>query len=132
MTRAWKQRLLAALVIAGAAAALLGLWQTGLLQRLSDRDQLIQSLRGAGVKGPLLCILVQFVQVVIFVIPGEITQFAAGYVFGGWMGFVYSLSGIMLGSAFNFFFARMVGRPLLQKLVARRTLEKVDAALNGA
>src|SRR5438046_6119311 len=33
----------------------------------------------------------------IAAIPGEITSFAAGYVFGAWRGFLYSAIGVTLG-----------------------------------
>ncbi len=131
MTSNWKKRLAAIFLVLFVVAGFAGLWRTGLLGRLAHREALVESLRSAGVRGPLLCIAVQFAQVVIFVIPGEITQFAAGYVFGGPLGFVYSIVGIMLGSAFNFFFARLVGRPVLEKMISRRTLDKMDGALNN-
>ncbi len=116
------------LLVVGAIA----LWHFGFLQELSNKDRLIAALRSHGSKGALICIGAQFVQVVIFAIPGEITQFAAGYVFGIWRGFLYSVLGIMLGSAFNFYFAQLVGRPTLEKFVGRATLEKVDRLLNSA
>ncbi len=132
MTANWKKRLPAIILVLLAAALCYGLWRAGVLQRLTNKDELIQELRGAGVKGPLLCIAVQVAQVVIFVIPGEITQFAAGYVFGAWWGFLYSIVGIMMGSAFNFYFARVFGRPALERFVPGRTLDKIDGALNNA
>jgi uncharacterized membrane protein YdjX (TVP38/TMEM64 family) len=87
-------------------------------------------MRQSGVRGPLICIGIQFLQVVFFMVPGEITQIAAGYVFGAWLGLLYSVIGIMLGSAFDFAFARTVGRPVVQKVLGERTLERVDAALS--
>lgn len=131
MTAIWKKRAIALILVVLAAFLSYELWRTGVLARISNKDELIQSLRAAGVKGPLLCMAVQFVQVVIFVIPGEITQFAAGYVFGAWLGFLYSIIGIMLGSAFNFFFARVFGRPAIEKFIPGPTLEKIDRALNN-
>jgi uncharacterized membrane protein YdjX (TVP38/TMEM64 family) len=132
MTAIWKKRLIALILVAIAALVSYELWRAGVLARISDKNELVNSLRVGGVKGPLLCVAVQFVQVVIFVIPGEITQFAAGYVFGAWLGFLYSIIGIMLGSAFNFFFARVFGRPALEKFIPGPTLEKIDRALNNA
>jgi len=132
MTPLSKKRLWAGFLLLLLIGGAVGLWKSGLVPRLSDRHYLVEMLRSAGIKGPLLCIGVQFLQVVIFVIPGEITQFAAGYVFGGWLGFVYSATGIMLGSAFNFGFARLVGRPALERVIHRSTLDKVDLALNHA
>lgn len=131
MTALWKKRLLAIILLLLTAGVSYALWRGGVLARLGNKDQLIQSLRGAGVRGPLLCVAVQFIQVVIFFIPGEITQFAAGYVFGASLGFLYSIVGIMLGSGFNFFFARMFGRPVIEKFISAATLDKIDHALNN-
>jgi uncharacterized membrane protein YdjX (TVP38/TMEM64 family) len=116
--------LAAALVLATYAA-----WTTGLLSRLSDHEQLVQSMRQSGARGPLICIGIQFLQVVFFMVPGEITQVAAGYVFGAWLGLLYSVIGILLGSAFDFAFARAVGRPVVNKLLGEGTLQRVDQAL---
>ena len=119
--------LIALLVIGGGF-----LWHTGMLHRISSKDHLVALLRAGGSTGALLCIAVQFVQVVIAVIPGEITSFAAGYVFGAWRGFLYSAIGVTLGSAFNFWFARVVGRPALERLIGRDTLAKIDRSLASA
>jgi uncharacterized membrane protein YdjX (TVP38/TMEM64 family) len=108
------------------------LWHTGMLLRISSKDHLIALLREGGSTGALLCIAVQFLQVVIAAIPGEITSFAAGYVFGAWRGFVYSAIGITLGSAFNFWLARVLGRPMLERLIGRDTLAKLDRLLASA
>jgi uncharacterized membrane protein YdjX (TVP38/TMEM64 family) len=132
MTAPWKQRFWAAILLAVLAAVGVAAWQGGLLRSLADRERVVELLRAEGWKGPAVCVAVQFVQVVVFFIPGEITQFAAGYVFGAWKGFVFSAVGIMLGSAFDFAFARVVGRPTLEKMIPRPTMEKVDAALDNA
>lgn len=106
--------------------------QSGMLGILTHKDRLIALLREDGWRGPLVCMGAQFIQVVIFIIPGEITQLAAGYVFGLWRGFLYSVLGILAGSAFNFYFARIVGRPLLTRFVGPAMLEKVDRILENA
>jgi uncharacterized membrane protein YdjX (TVP38/TMEM64 family) len=126
MKKLWAVVLAASLVL-----AFLLSWQTGLLGRLSNHEALVQSMRQSGLRGPLICIGVQFLQVVFFMIPGEITQIAAGYVFGAWLGLVYSVIGIMLGSAFDFAFARLVGRPVIRKVLGDKTLERVDKALSS-
>ena len=119
--------LIALLVIGGGL-----LWHTGVLHRISNQDHLIALLRAGGPTGALLCIAVQFLQVAIAVIPGEITSLAAGYVFGVWRGFLYSAIGITLGSAFNFWFARLVGRPMLERLISKDTLAGIDRSLASA
>jgi len=119
---------LAVLLIGGS----IWIWHSGILGVLWHKDRLIALLREDSWRGPLLCVGVQFLQVVIFVIPGEITQLAAGYVFGVWRGFLYSAAGILAGSAFNFYFARIVGRPTLARLVGPGLLEKLDRLLENA
>jgi uncharacterized membrane protein YdjX (TVP38/TMEM64 family) len=114
------------------AVALCGaiLWETAHLHDNGWRkDDFVHSLRAGGVTGPLTCIGAEFAQVVVFVVPGTIIEFAAGYVFGPWISLLYLLVGVLLGSAFNFYFARVVGRPVLQRLINRTTLDKVDRLL---
>src|SRR5256884_7624833 len=113
-------------------AAVAVLWHTGVLHRISSKDHLIALLREGGPSGALWCIAVQFLQVVIAAIPGEITSFAAGYVFGAWRGFLYSTIGVTLGSAFNFWFARVVGRPTLERLIGRDRRAQSGPSLRGA
>lgn len=125
-------RFWAAIALAGLAATLLIAWRQGWLSRILDRQQLVESMRSQGLAGPLICIGVQFLQVVIFAIPGEITQIAAGYVFGAWWGFLYSIVGILLGSAFDFGFARAVGRPVVRRLLGTRRLADVDRRLRSS
>ena len=104
-------------------------FQSGWAARLGDHEQLVDTLRQEGIWGPLACIGVQFVQVVIFAIPGEVTQVAAGYVFGAWAGFLYSWVGIMLGSSCAFGFSRLVGRPVMERILGKQRLDKIDRAL---
>src|SRR2546426_8419904 len=97
---------------------------TGVLHRISNKDHLIALLREGGPSGALWCIAVQFLQVVIAAIPGEITSFAACYVFAAWRGFLYSTIGVTLGSAFNFSVARALAPPTLAPLTGRARLAR--------
>ncbi len=103
-------------------------WKLGYLSLLSDPGGIAEWMRESGAWGPLICIAAQFVQVVVFFVPGEITQVAAGYVFGPWLGFLYSIVGIMLASATAFYLARIVGRPLFESVVGSKKLAKLDRA----
>lgn len=126
-----KNVVLAVIVSACLLGILYAAWNLDLFARLSDYDDLVETMRVEGSWGPLVCVGIQFLQVVIFAIPGEITQFAAGYVFGAWMGFVYSLAGIALGSMFDFWFARLVGRPVVERMMGRARLERIDGLLGS-
>lgn len=124
------QLLFAAAALLLILLALLFAW--GLWERIGDAGRLAASWRAAKIAGPLGCVGLQAFQVVFFFIPGEAISFAAGYVFGAWRGLAYSFAGIMLGSIFNFYLARTVGRPALARIVKPSTLERVDRLLEGA
>ena len=47
-----------------------------------------------GILAPVLFVFLQIVQVVIFIIPGEVVQIAGGYLYGVWAGLAYSIIGI--------------------------------------
>src|SRR5262249_779569 len=92
----------------------------------TDQEALKEFIEDAGVYAPLVCIAMNFIQVVIFFIPGEVTQIVSGLAFGTVWGFIYSFIGLVLGSMFNFYIARRLGRPFVEKIVDRNTIRKVD------
>jgi len=111
-------------VAAGVAVAL-GVWLVWsdsafyrLVIRLStDRQYLKQTLDEAGVLGPVIFIGIQALQVVFAPIPGELTGFLGGFVFGEWLGFLYSTLGLSLGSILAFAVGRWLGAPMVRRLV---------------
>ena len=78
-----------------------------------------------GFIAPLAFVALQCIQVIIFVIPGEVPQIAGGYLFGFWWGSLLSVSGIIIGSAVNFLLARLLGVPFVRLLFSH---EKIDYA----
>ena len=68
----------------------------------------------------LMFILIQAVQVIIFIIPGELVEIGAGYLFGTTMGSLYSILGIAIGSAVSFMIARFLGYDFVKKVVPKQ------------
>lgn len=91
-----------------------------------DREAIRGWIGGKGILGPLAYIALQVVQVVIFFIPGEIVQIAGGYAFGFWLGSLYTVIGIALGSLVNFYAGRILGRPFVESIFDREKIEKVE------
>lgn len=82
----------------------------------------------------LAFLVMQIMQIVIFIIPGEIVQVAAGYIFGPWIGFVLSLLGAVIGSAITFVISQKLGKPFVEKLVSDKDLwllKKLDHYKTG-
>ena len=79
-----------------------------------------------GVFAPLVFVLVQATQVVVAPIPGQIVALAAGYLFGAVAGTVYSLVGVLIGSAIAFSLAKRYGRPFVENVLHEDILTRFD------
>ncbi|MDD2484081.1 MAG: VTT domain-containing protein, partial [Eubacteriales bacterium] len=74
---------------------------------------------------------VQIAQVVISVIPGQFLQFAGGYAYGFWLGYLFAIIGIAIGSSIAFGLARVLGRDALHLLFGEERLTKFVTQLNS-
>ena len=77
------------------------------------REELGEYIKSFGIIGPLVFIVVTFLQVTFIPLPGAVTILAGNYVFGAGMSFLYSYIGMMLGSMFAFLLGRKIGRPFV-------------------
>ncbi|PIU22264.1 MAG: hypothetical protein COT14_02035 [Candidatus Diapherotrites archaeon CG08_land_8_20_14_0_20_30_16] len=92
-----------------------------------DIDYLLNFIKGMGVFAPLAMILIQIVQVLLPPIPGQITFLVSGYIFGFWFGCLYTLIGVTIGSVLAFLIARVLGRPFVNKVFKKDSLEWFDS-----
>jgi uncharacterized membrane protein YdjX (TVP38/TMEM64 family) len=88
-------------------------------------------ISGWGPWAPVVFLGVQVLQVVVFVIPGEIPQIAGGWLFGFWKGGLLTVAGIAIGSAICFFLARLLGVPFVQALFPPAQVEKMKKVLSS-
>ena len=86
-------------------------------------------LRDWAVEHPILGSIVMValcaVQVVVALVPGEIVELSAGYVFGAFWGTLLCLGGILLGSVCAILLARRFGRKLVESFYPREKLESL-------
>ncbi len=90
-----------------------------------DKKFLKQTLRQWGILAPIVFILLQALQVVISPVPGEATGFLGGYLFGEWLGLLYSVIGLTLGSVVAFWIGRWLGERYVRNLVSQQTWDKL-------
>ncbi|HET8576496.1 MAG TPA: TVP38/TMEM64 family protein [Methylomirabilota bacterium] len=83
-----------------------------------DKRFLKHTLRDLGVFAPVIFIALQALQVVIAPVPGGVTGLLGGYLFGEWLGFLYSTIGMTLGSLAAFGIARWLGAHYVKRLVS--------------
>lgn len=98
----------------------------------SRRRHLAGFLNSLGPWSAAVFTLLQALQVVISPIPGELTGAIGGYVYGAWYGFLFSSIGLTLGSWIAFELASLFGRPLVERFVAKKILEKFHFLTSNA
>src|SRR2546427_6164147 len=90
-----------------------------------DKKFLKQTLRQWGILAPVVFMLLQALQVIISPIPGEATGFLGGYLFGEWLGLVYSTIGLTFGSVVSFWIGRWLGEHYVRNLVSQETWDRL-------
>jgi len=97
---------------------------------LTDRERIEAFILSFGMGGPVVFVVIQVLQVVLAPVPGEVTGFIGGYLFGAGKGFFYSSLGLSLGSYINFFIGRIIGKHYVRKIISPAKLDKLDSLVN--
>jgi uncharacterized membrane protein YdjX (TVP38/TMEM64 family) len=90
-----------------------------------DKRFLKHTLREWGILAPVIFIGMQALQVIIAPIPGEVTGILGGYLFGEWVGLLYSTIGLTVGSLAAFAVGRYLGAHCVQRLVSPEIWRKL-------
>jgi|YelNatPaOPRAMG01_1025707.scaffolds.fasta_scaffold01562_22 uncharacterized membrane protein YdjX (TVP38/TMEM64 family) len=99
---------------------------------LSKKEALRGWVLGFGAYGWLVFIALQILQVVIFIIPGEVMQISGGFIFGFWGGLALTVIGIGIGSAINVLLGKVLGPQFLMAILSREQYEKLQRYANDA
>ena len=98
-----------------------GLFEPGGLERM------LHDIREAGAVGFLLVLAIQFLQIVVAFIPGEVVQVAAGMIYGPWVGALIIWLGCVVSSAFIFLLVNKLGAPFVRAMVPEKYMGKFEA-----
>jgi len=104
------------------ALTALGVWL--MREYLADPELVRKAIGEHYFLGAVAMILICAVQVVVALIPGEVVEIAAGYVFGSWVGSLLCVAGIVLGSCTTILLVRRFGSKLVYAFYPK---EKIDA-----
>lgn len=74
----------------------------------------------------IVFIFFQIIQVLFAPIPGEATGFMGGFIFGAFPGAIYSTIGLSLGSWAAFILARIFGKPLVERIIKTKTIDRYN------
>jgi uncharacterized membrane protein YdjX (TVP38/TMEM64 family) len=86
-------------------------------------EQVRNELPKYGVLAPIIYVFLYAAQIVIAPMPGVALAYAAGYLFGP-IAIVYSMAGILIGSAVAFTLARRLGWPIIEKMAPKGWIER--------
>ncbi len=95
---------------------------------LDDINKLLKQYKTASI---FIYIGLQVFQIVVSVLPGQALQFAAGYAYNFWFGFLYSIIGVSLGTVVTFYLARLLGKDALHVIFGEEKFSKFVHTLNS-
>jgi uncharacterized membrane protein YdjX (TVP38/TMEM64 family) len=121
----WWVWLLAGLILVALIAALIIWWQP-IYEFLSDPEQVRAWVEQLGAWGPVAIILLEMIQALLAPIPGQAIEAVSGYLYGPWLGTLYPMIGMVIGSFITFSLARRFGRPLVIRLIGKQSMARMD------
>lgn len=106
------------------------LYKSGVFSFFMDKERMKSFLNSLGPLSFIGFIFLQALQVIAAPIPGEVTGFLGGFLYGKGLGIFLSTIGLTLGSLVAFSLARILGRPFVERFVKKETMEKYDYLLH--
>ena len=101
------------------------------LRGFRDIDKIVEFLNSYKSESALIYIAFQIIQIVISVIPGQVFQVAAGYLFGFWNALLYAMVGAVIGTGLSFMLARLLGRDFLHIFFGEKKMSYYIERLNS-
>ncbi len=93
---------------------------------LSTPEAIKNAILGFGVLGPIVLVVLLFLEVIIGPVPGPLIIIASGYIYGRFTGALLALVGTIIGSTGAFFLSRKLGRPFVEKIISKKELNHFD------
>lgn len=128
MKRFTKKQVVWCCVLVAIVAALIILYYVGKgagwFKLFESKEEIQKYVASFGALAPLAFFLLQFFQVIISPIPGNVTTLAGGMLFGFWLAFIISTAAIFLGSIGAFLLGRLFGKPLVERIAGKTVVDK--------
>ena len=96
------------------------------LRTEAGRVKIVDAVDSLGFFGFVFFILLQAVQIVVALIPGEPVELLGGVLFGSIWGLIFCLIGVLLGSAIVFQLTKRIGKPLVYSVVSEEKIKKYE------
>lgn len=106
-------------------------FQHDLIENFSSMENVEAFFNDYKAQSVFIYIGTQILQIVICIIPGQWLQFAAGYMYGFWLGYLYSLIGALLGSVLTYYIAKILGHDAMHLIFGEEKIRKMLRTLNS-
>lgn len=95
-----------------------------LKQIFSSTEQMRAFVESFGATAPIIFFLLQTLQIIAAPIPGNVTALVGGALFGFWKSFLITVAALAAGSSMAFMLVRLYGRPLVERFVKPKIIDK--------
>ena len=102
-----------------------------IISRWKSVDDIVAFLEHYETESIIVYIVLQIIQVIISVLPGQIFQMAAGYLYGFWAALLFAMTGAIIGTAISFMIAKVLGRDFLHILFGEERISYYVERLNS-
>ncbi|MEM4260757.1 MAG: TVP38/TMEM64 family protein [Candidatus Woesearchaeota archaeon] len=92
----------------------------------STREKILNFINIFKNFGPVIIILLIVLEVLIAPLPGFVITLSSGYIYGFYLGTIYTWVGNVLGASLAFWLARMYGRPFIERNINFSKVKKYD------
>lgn len=128
VTRARASVVLSVAAVVFTGLTVLGLW---LMRHYLSEPERVRELIGRHyLLGALCMILISMIQVVVALVPGELVEIAAGFVFGSWGGALLCLAGTVLGSVLVLILVKKLGSRFVYAFYPKEKIEALPILNN--
>ncbi len=101
------------------------------LRRFEDVQEIIAFLEQYETESIPIYIGLQVLQIVISVLPGQVFQIAAGYMYPFWLALLLAMTGAVLGTAITFGLAKLLGQDFLHLFFGEEKIDYYIERLNS-
>ena len=101
------------------------------IKSIENIDDVVAFLEKYETQSIFVYIGLQIVQIVISIIPGQVFQMAAGYIYGFWPALLFAMTGALLGTTLSFMLAKVLGRDFLHIFFGEEKMSYYIEQLNS-
>ncbi len=106
-------------------------YQRDVLTYFKSVEDVVLWLEGYKAESMVVYVLLQILQIVISVLPGQAFQLAAGYLYGFPIAIVLALAGAVAGTTITFFLAKILGSDFVHIFFAKDKTDEYITKLNS-